>query len=141
MARTFVTFDTTFPDDPLFDEAGEMKVPGGRRVAELIVAALRSSGVKVTDPEQHSWYGWRFMLSTGDGVFRFILQNPDRWLLFVSREPTFFERFSIGEIETGLPDVLGRIAEIINGDNRFQSPAWFTREEYEKNKQVGLAAP
>lgn len=62
-------FKSTFPDEWQFDERGNPILPGGRDIADAIVAWLRKTGAAVTHVQQYEYYGWGFETICNDSTF------------------------------------------------------------------------
>ena len=90
--RTYTTFEADFPDDAEFEEAGEIKRPGGLGIARVLCQMLQDRGFKVSEPEQHSFYGWAFVVRDEDLAFWFLLQFPGPWLLLSQNRTSLFRR-------------------------------------------------
>jgi hypothetical protein len=131
--HTFVTFEAEFPDDAVFDARGDIEVPGGKNVAEAIVYSLRTRGVEVTEPAQHSFYGWKFTAHAGDESFDFVLQYPDPWLLLSQRVESLMDKLRHPKSEDTYRKVLVEVSTVLGQDGRFRRQSWFTKEEYESD--------
>ena len=69
--RTYTTFKADFADDAEFAEGGDIKRPGGLGIARVLYQMLESRGFKVSQPEQHGFYGWAFVVCDEDLVVWF----------------------------------------------------------------------
>src|SRR5687768_7584234 len=82
--RRFVTFEaSTFPDDAQWDQNDNLLVPGGQLVSKAIADTLSASGLEVSEPKQHSFYGWSFEVIFPGRLECFVLQGGEPWLLLV----------------------------------------------------------
>lgn len=133
MLRTFVTFDASFPDDGVFDAAGNPEIPGGKDVADAIVELLRGRGVDATGPTQHSFYGWQFTVSADKESFVFLLQYPGPWLLLSRRVESLLDKLRSERGEDTHRKVLEEVSTLLSQDTRFRRQSWFTKEEYERD--------
>jgi hypothetical protein len=134
--RTFVTFAASFPDDGVFDAAGNPQVPGGKNVSDAIVGLLRDRGAEVTEPVQHSFYGWQFTLNADGDAFVFLLQHPETWLLFSRRVESLLNKFRSERSEQTHRRVLEQVSTLLSQDGRFRRQSWFTKDEYEKDSNA-----
>ena len=129
--RTLAIFDADFPDDGRFAKSRDIERPHGHNVALALVDAFERNGFTVSEPEQHSFYGWAFFVSNRKASIRFLLQFPGPWLL-LSEDRTPFLRRLMG----GTASVHRQTLEILNQslahDRRFRDMQWFTRIGYEK---------
>jgi len=130
--RTYTTFEADFPDDAEFVEGGDIRRPGGLGIARVLCQMLESRGFKVSEPEQHSFYGWAFDVCDEDLAVWFLLQFPGPWLLLSQDRTSLFRRlFSSGAVSRHR-----RILEILNDslvqDNRFREIKWFSKQQFEK---------
>src|ERR1051325_8056390 len=92
--HTLATFNADLPDDELWDDNGNLLVPGGFALAELLVAALQRLGCFCDKVVQHSFYGWSFVLDCDGKKARCILTRAeDEWLLQVERKRSRLIRF------------------------------------------------
>jgi len=130
--RTFVTFQTCFPDDGVFDSAGNPQAPTGKNVADAIVGLLRGRGADVTDPVQHSFYGWQFTLNADGESFVFLLQYPESWLLFSRRAGSLLDKLRSERSDEAHRKVLAQVSTLLSHDIRFGRQLWFTKDEYER---------
>ena len=139
--RTFVTFESDFPDDGEFTEQGDTKRPAGCNVAFALAELLRRQNLSVTDPIQYSFYGWAFQAS-GDGVtLRFLLQFPGPWLLLSQDRSNFFHRMFRAS-GAAHQDILKTMNVSLIADGRFRNLKWFSKKEYESgNKGCGSPHP
>jgi hypothetical protein len=133
MLRTFVTFDANFPDDGVFDGAGEIQLPSGRNVGEAIAQLLQSAGYEVTELAQRGFYGWQFKATAGSQSFLFVLQYPGPWLLLSQRVESVLEKLRSHPDDGTQRSVLQRLSAMLGEDDRFGRQSWFTKEEYEND--------
>jgi hypothetical protein len=131
--HTFVTFEAEFPDDAVFDSRGDIEVPGGKNVAQAIVESLRTRGTDVTQPVQHSYYGWKFMACAGSESFDLVLQYPGPWLLLSQRVESLMDKLRHPKSEDTHRKILEEVSTILGQDRRFRRQSWFTKEEYESD--------
>jgi hypothetical protein len=133
LLRTFVTFRAHFPDDGLFDNAGNPTRPGGKNVAETIANCLRENGLDVSDVTQYSFYGWQFVVSVDGESFAFLLQYPEPWLLLSDRVGSLLDRLRGPPAEAAHRKVLELLSMVLSRDNRFMGQSWFTKDDYERD--------
>lgn len=68
-------------DDAVWDEAGNLLIPGGKRVAEGISEFLRTNGVEVSLVSQRSFFGWEFSLTYRKHRILAVVQHAEKWLV------------------------------------------------------------
>lgn len=132
--RSFATFKSGLPDDTEFTPSGDVEKPGGQSLARLIAARLAELGLVVSDPVQHSFYGWAFTVGEG-GRHYIIIQFASPWLLQACVQSD--ER---NASDRELSDLLQKLHSIISSDGRFANSRWFTKREYDAC-DLGAEAP
>ncbi len=135
MAKNYVTFLADFPDDSEWTEAGDLVTPRGKVVAEAIAAKLAGESVECSQPKPYSFYGWAFEAGSKTRA-RCVIQYLEPWLLICNHLPTVADRLLGRRAEAGLQEFLGALAQALQGDSRFSSVKWFTREEYEASPEA-----
>jgi hypothetical protein len=122
--RNFVTFVAAFDDDSEWTPSGDIGRPGGRAIAHAIYEALRERGYGLSDPVQHSFYGWAFAAGA-DGRYGFVLQFADPWLMICEhqgRSPPNKEEYT---------RLTQSLHQALTSDARYSDVRWFTRKEYD----------
>lgn len=132
--RTFTTFEADFPDDAEFAKSGDIKRPGGHNIALVLCEMLKRRGLKVANPQQHSFYGWAFFVSDDRLRFWFLLQSGERWLLLSQNKTSLLPRLFSSDSLSQHRRILETLNDIIAQDRRFQRVQWFTRRAFEKSK-------
>ncbi|MCY2931609.1 MAG: hypothetical protein NTV86_19380 [Planctomycetota bacterium] len=140
--RTFATFRATgFPDESQWTASGSPLVPDGRSVSGAIVSALQSLGHQVSEPAQHSFYGWAFTVTGVKRAEWCLLQGGDPWLFLVEeKQPAWRRLVACGE-SADLLAVLHALDHALKGDSRFSSVQWFTKRDYETGVRQGAETP
>ena len=139
--RTFVTFDADFPKDGQWDREGNPIVPGGRTIACTIAAAIQSAGGLVTNPVQHSFYGWSFEVSLGGLKAWCLLQFPGPWLLLLEQKRNRLAKLLRASPPVESCGVLQVLHRVLKADARFSGVQWFTRQEYQSGCNKGAGGP
>jgi hypothetical protein len=137
--RQFVTFKTTtFPDDAEWNDNDDLLVPGGRLVSKAICDLLSGAGFKVSEPRQHSFYGWSFEVIFLDRVEWFLIQGGEPWLLLVEEHSSLWRRiFGRGHLQ----EILDVLHKVLQQDQRFCEVQWFTESEYRSGAKSGHRTP
>jgi len=135
--RTFATFEADFPDDGVFDAAGNCITPAGKSVTKALAAMLRSQGARTTEVLQHSFYGWQFTVEMNQHHAWFLLQGTAPWLLLSQTRPSFLEKLTFKKTSDWHRSILQAANDCLARDNRFRGMRWYTKEEYEKGKSRG----
>src|SRR5262249_12116265 len=78
--RIAVEFESK-TDDAVWDDAGNLIVPAGKRIAQDIREILLVNGIEVTPVSQRDFYGWEFSLTYRYHSILAVLQNAEKWLL------------------------------------------------------------
>lgn len=131
---TFVTFESSLPDDTAWDEQGNPVMPGGRSLLESICAQLAGKGWQCGEIRQHSFYGWSTEITTISGM-QLIIQRPDSWLLIVTRKPTLWQRIR-GRVDDSVePQLLSDLAELLEVHSGISGARWYTRAQYEQRSR------
>jgi hypothetical protein len=134
--KNYVTFDADFPDDIQWTEAGDILVPAGQEVAEVISSALSQYGFACSSPEQHSYYGWAFEVNAGP-QFLCIVQSFKTWLLICDLQFSLKDRLLGRKYSQEYQAVLDALNSVLQQDTRFSKVKWFTQEEYENSLKTG----
>jgi hypothetical protein len=131
MIRNFCSFNADFPDDSQENERDDIEIPAGRNLAAALVESLRGSGVQVSDPYQHSFYGWAVDIRTDKCTIQCLIQNPQPWLLIVEARRSLGDRMTGKRHDGALSQALHTIQQAMNTDPRFTPIGWYTRQEFE----------
>lgn len=91
MIPNFATFRSSLPDDSI-EADGEIVVPCGRGLMDLIRTAFQRSGFEASEIDQHSHYGWSFDASGAEGRFWLMIQYPEPWLLMIQDSRAIWKR-------------------------------------------------
>lgn len=140
MIRNCVTFKAEFPDDGVWSEHGQPIVPDGKAIANAISTGLMSVGLKCSDPQEHSFYGWEFEVKSDDICVSCLLQNPDPWLLMTEIHDSFINRFLVRNRDDHQRKILGEIHRVLENDRRFSAIKWLTEQEFDR-KASGSETP
>jgi hypothetical protein len=121
MYRT-VNFAYADEIDWVFDADGNPVTPGGKELAVSIAAALASGDSRVSDVEQHEFYGWSFTCQAGSDAFFHVVNAAGKdvyltvqmeWYLvkrlLLGRPRLAFDRHceTLGAVLASLPGVSG----------------------------------
>lgn len=137
--RTFVTFDADLPDDSVFNDGGDIEVPGGRNVSERLAEQLRLQGWSVSCPEQRDYYGWEFTGELNGIESWMLIQSGESWLLIIEgrkKRIFWFPKASEPSKES-----LKRIDEALQVCTSFRHVSWHTKREYETGSRGGNPSP
>lgn len=115
-----VQFNSTFPNEWVFDANDNPAAPGARDLAEEIAAKLRGRASSVTAVDQHEYYGWGFEAVFEGSTFYNVLNPVDadcyltvsmNWYalkaLLLKRPRASFDRY-----RAVLSDVLNSISQV-----------------------------
>ena len=134
--RVFVTFNADFPDDTKWNDSGDMVIPGGQTIAEVLKQALESHGCTCSCVYQHSHYGWTFDTTCDSFTSQCVLAAAEgAWLL------QLVPKRSLVSLLTGKSHVAKiRLAQtcvhtILKSEDRFSEILWHTRQHYESRRQ------
>ena len=132
--RTYTTFEADFPDDAEFTENGDIKHPGGLKIARVLGELLESRGLKVSAPKQHSFYGWAFVVRDHNYSFWFLLQFPGPWLLLSQNRTSWIQRLFRSKPLSQHRRTLEILNESLRQDGRFRNIQWYHKQYYEQGK-------
>lgn len=127
MIRNFATFQSSLPDDTIEAE-GDIVVPGGRRLMDLIRSAFQRSGYKATEVDQHSSYGWFFHATGAEGCFWLMIQYPEPWLLMIQDSRWVWKRVFAGKAD--FVRFIERSRAILPSVSEINDLQWFTEREW-----------
>ena len=140
--RTFATFESDFPDDGKFSTVGETVRPDGYNIAQTLCSMLKNRGLKTSQPEQYSYYGWAFLASDGRITIWFLLQCPGPWLLLSRSKAALIRKLFDARITARHRGILELLNETLRQDPRFHNIRWFYKKEFEKkDRPVGQPNP
>jgi hypothetical protein len=91
MQQLLVVFAADYPDDALWNEQGDLQIPGGRHIADLIANSLRSVGKQCSEVSQRSFYGWQFSIETDSSSALAVLQQSTEWLLVLGANESLLD--------------------------------------------------
>jgi hypothetical protein len=128
---TYATFDADFPEDAELAESDDLEHPGGRTIAQVLCEMLRGCGLKVSEPEQHSFYGWAFIASDDEFAFWFLLQFPGPWLLLSQDKTSLFRRLFSPKSLSRHRRMLEMLNDAMAHDVRFRNLQWFSKQQFE----------
>jgi hypothetical protein len=137
--RNLATFNAELPDDSEWSEAGDNLVPEGRGACLLIMEIARKIGLEVSEPYQHSHYGWALDAKIGASKFWILLQYADAWLLIFEDRTGILGRMKSGRMS--LLDLLHQMNDALNAHDIISDIRWFSSKEFESNVSAGHETP
>ena len=127
--RTLVTFEANCLDDSLWDDDDNLRVPGGRILAEKLLNKLNGNGFVSSTVLQHSFYGWTFDVGRGKASVQFVLQGGCPWILVADKlhaqQAATTDGISLARI------VLLEVDRVLQSESMFSEVRWFNRQDYE----------
>ena len=136
--RTHLVFEADFPEDGVWTQSGAVVQPSGLNIASALTEMLKHKDFEVSKPTSIESYGWDFTVS---GVVWFVLQCPGPWLLLSKNNGPLMQKvFNPKALALTHRDVLEKVNALLHQDSRFHDIRWFTKEDYEKNKDSDRAA-
>jgi hypothetical protein len=129
MIRNFATFGSNLPDDSIESE-GEIVVPCGRGLMELIRSAFQLSRYEVTEIDQHSFYGWSFDATGAEGTFWLMIQYPEPWLLMIQDSRPIWRRAFAGKAD--FEQFINRSHAIMQSVSEISDLRWVTEREWQE---------
>lgn len=137
--RSFVTFDADLPEDSVFADSGDIEVPGGRNVSELLAEQLRLRRWSVCNPVQRDYYGWEFSGEVNGVETWMLLQSGEPWLLIIEgrRKRAFWFPKAIEPSDQSLE----RIDEVLKSCGQFGGISWHTKQDYDAGRHGGSPSP
>jgi hypothetical protein len=136
--RTYVVFGANFPDDGTWKPSGDIDRPRGFNVASALIEMLKGQGFEVSKLYPRDYYGWEFTVSD---VVCFVLQGGEPFLLLSANEGGLVQKlFNPKALALTHRNVLEKLNELLKQDSRFHDIRWFTKEDYEKNKDSDRTA-
>lgn len=136
---TFATFDSDLPDDSEFSDAGDIVIPGGRGLSEVLTQAFERQGFNVLEWNQYEFYGWQTTLELSGQKCWILLQGGRPWLLIAENRSGILSW--IHKTGDAFRETLLAIDTALKDEDRIKNVSWFSRAEYEKGSQVGSARP
>ena len=128
--RSYLTFDALFPDDAVFDPAGDPIVPGGAAIAQFLRDRLALCGMRCSEQTQHKFYGWAFTVIGKRTSIWCLLQASDEWLLITERHSSLIQTILNPNRVDEHRDVLNMMLSAMRSDKRFSSIAEWTPQDY-----------
>jgi hypothetical protein len=146
--RNYVTFEASCRDDAEWDGAGNLLIPGGRSVAEILSVELYRKGFTCAALSQHSFYGWRFnaIELQGKEVVSCLLQSggygAQSWLLICDQKDSIIRKLLGSNERNILPRVVNALDKIFEEHRLFSNHRWYTASDYETGRtDLGAASP
>ncbi len=112
MKQLLVLFDSE-TNDTVFDDAGEVLTPGGRKFAVLLSEELTKTGLTTSDVFQRSFYGWEFEISTESSRFLAVVQQAETWLVAIGDISGVFKRLMSRASEAELERVANAVRDAV----------------------------
>jgi hypothetical protein len=132
--RTYVTFEAKISDGPEFTGTGEIRRPGGLKIAQFLRETLARSGLEVSAPKLHGYYGWAFVAKQANLKVWFLVQFPGPWLLLSIDRTSFIRRILSSKSSLWHRRTLETLNNSLSRDDRFGNIRWFFKREFEKGK-------
>jgi len=132
--ENFVIFDSSFPDDTVWNGDGNPETPGGRAICDFMKVELSENGWTCSETKPYCFYGWSFDVSSASGGTMVLLQYPGPWLLIVTRHPSLWKRLR------GIPDdrvesrLLECVHQLLAKDSRISVVKRLSRADYFRAK-------
>jgi hypothetical protein len=134
--REFVTFSANFASDELWNDAGDLLVPGGKAVAESIQIALERAACHCSPVSKHSSYGWTFDVHFQGETIRLVVAAAEghRWLLQIESKCSLFRRLFVDSRSAQMKAFQIQLHDVLTSDERLSHVLWHTRRDYENNQ-------
>ena len=129
--RTYVTFNADFPDETVWDENDEIRIPGGKHIIDMIWGELGKSKFKITSPEQHSYYGWAFEIRDGDATMWLLLQGGDLWILMTMQQKSIIDTLRFRHYDSTHMSLNDRIHSFLSQNAHVENIKWYSEKEWE----------
>lgn len=129
MIRNFATFRSSLPDDSI-EADGEIVVPCGRGLMDLIRTAFQHSGYEASEVDQHSHYGWSFDASGSEGCFWLMIQYPEPWLLMIQDSRAIWKRAFSGK--AAFERFISGSHSIVQSVSEISDLRWVTQHEWQE---------
>lgn len=142
-ARNVVWFSADMPNDSVWDDQGTEIVPGGHAVAQSVASLLQARGIKCSEVEQHSSYGWAFDAILDDSKCWIILAAAEGgWLIQLAPYQSLLKRL-MGLSETdGFRQFQWSLHSVLKGETRFGDIKWYTKADYDAcNEEAAWESP
>jgi len=134
--ESFAVFNADFPDDSSEDGNGNIITVSGRNILTAICEQIGSAGRTITQPKQHSFYGWASCFHLDKIQIEILLQQPGPWLLLIESRASWFTGNKVKK------DALRQGVAIVNAalssERRIKDLRWMTRTAFEALKRQGV---
>ena len=134
MIRNFATFTSSLPDDSVEAE-GEIVVPCGSDLMDLIRTAFHRFGYQVTEIDQHSSYGWFFYATGAEGCHWLMIQYPEPWLLMIQDSRAVWKRAFAGKAD--FERFINSSHAIVQSVSEISDLRWVTEREWQEVARRG----
>ncbi len=117
-----IEFNTEIPDDIVWDEDGEEVVhPGGRAVADVLLALLEAEGQSVSELEEDLEHeSWTMELEWRGAAFRLQVLHMDTCYVVVHGGPGFLTRW-LSRTALRQAELAVYVAGLLRTDSRFSN--------------------
>ena len=75
---------STLPDDTVWEDSGELQLPGGRNILEVIVTHLKSIDYECSSVSQYSHFGWEAYVEKNSAELRLLIQFVESYWVIVA---------------------------------------------------------
>ncbi|MEN3953582.1 hypothetical protein [Iodidimonas sp. SYSU 1G8] len=117
-----IEFNTEIPDDVVWDEDGEEVVhPGGKAVADVLVALLEEEGLSVSELDEDLEHeSWTMELEWRGAGFRLQVLHIDTCYVFVHGGPWLLTRW-LSRTAPRQAELAAYVAGLLQTDSRFSN--------------------
>jgi len=128
--RTFVEFMADFDDDAEWSENDDLIKPGGYNILLNIIESLNSRGFELTEPIQHSHYGWETDITVDGATIWMLIQFVDPWLITTEPIRGIKDRIIGKKYEKQHASLLAHLDETLKSNEKFKDIRWLTEDEF-----------
>jgi hypothetical protein len=133
-SRNYFSFRVANSDDSQWDARGNLLIPGGQSVGNLLRHIFEQLGLISSSLMQRSFYGWEFSAVSSDVAIWVVLQTigAESWLVIAQERKGFLKRMLKLGRKRAFESVLDGIERTLSVSASISELKRFTRMEYEK---------
>jgi hypothetical protein len=134
VSETLLEFELASSDDAVWDQAGNLLVPGGRKTGAILRKILTSTGLTCSELVQRSFYGWQCYANV-DRLHIFIVIQAARsgresWLVILEQNQSLLTRWFAPHVKDQFDKVVESLCKELQEHPSVTNARRYTTAEY-----------